>query len=134
MRIALLSDIHGNSIALDAVLADIQAQGGADDYWFLGDYAAIGFDPIGVLERIAGLPNTLFIRGNTEHYVVTGQHPPPTAEQVQANPRLLIKFTEVTNSFAWTQGAVTIGGWFDWLEALPLEQRQIGRASCRERV
>ena len=25
--------------------------------------------------------------------------------------------------FAWTQGAVTQGGWFDWLAALPLEQR-----------
>jgi hypothetical protein len=28
MRLALLSDIHGNPIALDAVLADTSAQGG----------------------------------------------------------------------------------------------------------
>lgn len=28
MRIAILADIHGNSIALDAVLADIQRHGG----------------------------------------------------------------------------------------------------------
>jgi hypothetical protein len=27
MRLAILSDTHGNSIALDAVLADISAQG-----------------------------------------------------------------------------------------------------------
>ena len=27
MRIAILSDIHGNSIALDAVLDDVEAQG-----------------------------------------------------------------------------------------------------------
>lgn len=32
MRIALLSDIHGNLIALDAVLTDIEAQGGVDAY------------------------------------------------------------------------------------------------------
>jgi predicted phosphodiesterase len=37
MRIALFSDVHGNSIALDAVLQDIQAQGGVDAYWVLGD-------------------------------------------------------------------------------------------------
>jgi hypothetical protein len=32
MRIALPSDIHGNAIALNAVLADIAEQGGADGY------------------------------------------------------------------------------------------------------
>ena len=30
MRLALLSDLHGNPIALNAVLADIQANGGVD--------------------------------------------------------------------------------------------------------
>jgi hypothetical protein len=48
-RIAILADIHGNSIALDAALADIEAKGGVDAYWLLGDYAAIGFDPAGAL-------------------------------------------------------------------------------------
>src|SRR5690242_6318503 len=38
MRMALLSDIHGNPIALDAVLKDIAAQGGVDSYWILGDF------------------------------------------------------------------------------------------------
>ena len=61
-RIALLADIHGNSLALDAVLAHIQAQGGVDDYWVLGDLCAIGYDPVGVLERLSALPNAIFIR------------------------------------------------------------------------
>ena len=30
MRLAILSDIHGNPLALDAVLADIQSQGEVD--------------------------------------------------------------------------------------------------------
>ena len=30
MRIAMLSDIHGNSIALDAVLDDLKSQGDVD--------------------------------------------------------------------------------------------------------
>lgn len=36
MRIALISDIHGNLLALEAVLADIAAWGGVDGYWILG--------------------------------------------------------------------------------------------------
>ena len=47
MRLALFSDIHGNPIALDAVLADIAAEGGVNAYWVLGDLAAIGYDPVG---------------------------------------------------------------------------------------
>ncbi|HGJ2436828.1 TPA: metallophosphoesterase, partial [Streptococcus pneumoniae] len=35
-KIALLSDIHGNTTALEAVLADAQ-QLGVDEYWLLGD-------------------------------------------------------------------------------------------------
>ena len=46
MRLAILSDIHGNPLALDAVLADIQSQGEVDAYWVLGDFAALGYDPV----------------------------------------------------------------------------------------
>jgi len=52
MRIALLSDIDGNAIALDAVLADIAALGGADEYGGLGDLMALGPQPVTVLERL----------------------------------------------------------------------------------
>jgi len=56
MRVALLSDIHGNSIALEAVLNDIALQGGADAYWILGDLVALGPDPVHVLEQLSALP------------------------------------------------------------------------------
>jgi len=36
--------MHGNSVALDAVLADAAAWG-AEAYWVLGDIAAIGPAP-----------------------------------------------------------------------------------------
>jgi len=78
MRIALLSDIHGNSIALDAVLKDISAQGGTDEYLILGDLAAIGYDPIGALERVAALPRAHIIRGNTDRCLVSGERPAPS--------------------------------------------------------
>lgn len=123
MRIALLSDIHGNSIALEAVLEDIQAQGDVDAYWVLGDLAAIGYDPVGVLERLAELPQARLIRGNTDHYLVTGERPKPTIEECEANPALWSACVEVASSFSWTQGAVMVTGWVEWLAGLPLENR-----------
>jgi predicted phosphodiesterase len=121
MRIALLSDIHGNSLALDAVLADIAGRGGVDEYWLLGDLCALGHDPVGVLERLDRLPAARIIRGNTDRYVTTGDRPPPSADQVRGDGRLLETYAEVAATFAWTQGAVTAAGWFDWLAHLPPE-------------
>ncbi len=123
MRIALFSDIHGNSVALDAVLTNIEAKGGVDAYWILGDFVAVGPDPIGVMERLLGLPSAVFTRGNTDRYVVTGERPAPTPGQVRNDPDLLELYQEVTNCFAWTQGALAVSGYLEWLAALPLEYR-----------
>jgi putative phosphoesterase len=125
MRLALFSDIHGNPTALDAVLEDIRARGGADAYWVLGDLVAIGYDPVATLERLAALPNVRFVRGNTDRYAVTGERPPPTLAEAQADPHLVPQLVEVAHSFAWTQGYVAATGWQDWLAELPLEQRLI---------
>lgn len=123
MRIALLADIHGNPIALQAVLADIQTRGGVDGYWVLGDLCAIGYDPAGVLERLAELPNTLFVRGNADRYSTTNDRPPPSLADVRAQPSLLPLLAEMTGSFGWTKGYLEARGWLEWLAALPLEQR-----------
>lgn len=50
-RIALLSDVHGNLPALDAVLADIETAGIAEVYC-LGDLVGYGPDPAGVVDRV----------------------------------------------------------------------------------
>ena len=83
MRIAFLSDIHGNDIAIEAVLDHIEQNGGVDTYWILGDLVAIGHAPIRVMEILRDLPAEI-IRGNTERYVCTGDRPGPSLEQVQA--------------------------------------------------
>jgi len=124
MRIALLSDIHGNSIALDAVLADIAARGSVDAHFVLGDLAALGPDPVGVLERLATLDDVQFIRGNTDRYAALGDRPGPTVEEAAANASLLPALVQVANTFAWTQGMITAAGWLDWVRALPLEMRR----------
>ncbi|MEE8291327.1 MAG: metallophosphoesterase family protein [Candidatus Tectomicrobia bacterium] len=125
MRIALLSDMHGNSIALDEVLSDVQTLGGADAYWVLGDIVAMGHDPVGVLERLVALPNVCFVRGNTDRYTVAGDRFKPTPEQVNADFSLLPRLVARTQHFAWTLGAITTAGWLEWLCALPLEQRLV---------
>ena len=123
MRVAIFSDIHGNSIALDAVLHDIHARGGVDAYWILGDLAALGVDPVGVLERIYQLPNVTVIRGNTDRYLVTGERPLPTPRALQENFALLPQVLEIAQNFAWTLGAIRYGDWLERLAALPLDAR-----------
>jgi predicted phosphodiesterase len=66
-RIALYSDIHGNTAALEAVLKHIDETGPAERYC-LGDLVGYGPDPVGVVElvRSSGVP---VIRGNYDQGV-----------------------------------------------------------------
>ncbi len=121
MRIALLSDIHGNLLALNAVLDDISKRGGVDEYWLLGDYCAIGYDPAGVLDRLQTLPNARFIRGNADRYVYSLDRPGPTVEQTKADLNLLPVLLEVAGTMAWTTGHLAARGWLEWLGSLPLD-------------
>jgi hypothetical protein len=54
MRVALISDLHGNALALDAVLQDI-ARVGVDHTVCLGDTATLGPSPTAVLSRLRDL-------------------------------------------------------------------------------
>jgi predicted phosphodiesterase len=124
MRLAVLSDIHGNSHALDAVLADIQRQGGVDAYWVLGDLVALGYDPAGVLERLAQLRNASHTRGNADRYLLSDAEQTPTAEELADTARLP-RVVALLQNFAWTIGALNHTAWFETLSALPLEQRLV---------
>ncbi|HVX44834.1 MAG TPA: metallophosphoesterase [Mycobacteriales bacterium] len=55
MKIAVFSDVHGNALALDAVLADAQAAG-AEEFWVVGDLVSDGPRPADVITRLKGLP------------------------------------------------------------------------------
>jgi predicted phosphodiesterase len=122
MRLAILSDIHGNPLALNAVLADIQSQGEVDAYWVLGDFAALGYDPVTPLVKVTALPHASFTRGNTDRYVVTDDLPVPPVKALE-DPALLPQVMELVRSFSWTRGYVSAMGWLDWLTNLPLEVR-----------
>jgi diadenosine tetraphosphatase ApaH/serine/threonine PP2A family protein phosphatase len=60
MRVAVLSDIHANLIALDAVVGSL---GSIDAIWHLGDVVGYGPDPDGVVDRLGSL-GAIGVRGN----------------------------------------------------------------------
>jgi len=70
MKIAFISDIHGNAKALDAVLADIEKRK-ADKVVVLGDISYRGPEPQRALDLIRSL-NTDVIKGNADEWVVRG--------------------------------------------------------------
>jgi predicted phosphodiesterase len=71
VRIALVSDIHGNSLALDAVLTDLAAEE-PDRVVCLGDVALGGPDPRGVIARLRGLGCSA-VMGNTDAWLLDPQ-------------------------------------------------------------
>jgi diadenosine tetraphosphatase ApaH/serine/threonine PP2A family protein phosphatase len=65
MRYAVVSDVHGNAEALQAVLADAEGQG-VRDVLCLGDTVGYGAEPVACLE-IVGDRATAVVAGNHEH-------------------------------------------------------------------
>lgn len=113
-RIALISDIHGNLVALDAVLADIAASR-IDEIQCLGDLVGYGPDPVGVIDRIRTLsiPTILgnYDSGVGERRGECGCH--YATELAKADGAA---------SYAFTDGLVDDGR-AKWLAALPRESR-----------
>ena len=73
MRDAVLFDVHGNLAALDAVLAEAQAEG-FDRLLFGGDLVLFGPEPAACVDRLRELGDQLVaIKGNTDRYVIDRQ-------------------------------------------------------------
>ncbi|SFO03473.1 Predicted phosphodiesterase [Mesorhizobium sp. NFR06] len=68
MRIAVLADIHGNLLALDAVLDDLHRRGGADIILNLGDCVSGPLWPHETMQRLQAL-NLPTVRGNHDRRV-----------------------------------------------------------------
>lgn len=64
-KIAVLSDIHGNTTALEAVLTNAQ-KAEVDEYWLLGDILMPGTGRKNILRILDTLPITLRVLGNWE--------------------------------------------------------------------
>jgi predicted phosphodiesterase len=108
MRVAVLSDIHSNLVALDAVLAHA---GPVDAVWHLGDVVGYGPDPDGVVARLIEVGAT-GVRGNHDAAALGGR------EIDWFNP-------EARAAAEWTRDTID-GTTRAWLSALP-ERHATGR-------
>jgi putative phosphoesterase len=70
MRIAVISDMHGNSLAFEKVLADIKKRG-ADELVCLGDAIQGGPQPRQTVDRLQAL-NRPVVMGNADAWMLTG--------------------------------------------------------------
>jgi predicted phosphodiesterase len=68
VRVAILSDIHGNAVALDACLSDLAAMGGADRIIAAGDLCLDGPRPRKVIKRLREIGANV-LRGNTDRMI-----------------------------------------------------------------
>jgi predicted phosphodiesterase len=119
VRLALLSDVHANLPALDAVLAEIASRG-VDATYHLGDLVGYAPWPNETCERIAqaGIPG---VAGNYDSTVATDykhcgcRYEDPRQEELSHL------------SYAWTREQ-TSAEWKRWLGALPfrLDVRPLG--------
>jgi len=73
MRVAFLSDMHGNAAALDAVLTDL-VQHDYDALVVAGDIALFGPRPRECVEKVRALSCPV-IRGNTDVFVASNDEP-----------------------------------------------------------
>ena len=67
MRVLVISDIHANYTALEAVL---DQAGEVDETWCLGDLVGYGPDPNLVVDQIREIPNLTCLMGNHDAAVI----------------------------------------------------------------
>ncbi|MEW5718416.1 MAG: metallophosphoesterase family protein [Chloroflexota bacterium] len=79
MRIATISDIHANFVALETVLADIE-RAHIDRIVCLGDVTAGGPQPRETIQRVRDLGCPV-VRGNTDEWFLTPQTYDPNSEK-----------------------------------------------------
>ena len=110
MRVAVLSDIHSNIVALDAVLS---ATGQVDAIWQLGDSVGYGPEPDRVIARLRDV-GAIGVRGNHDAAACGG------AEIDWFNP-------DARRAMEWTRRAIGPDS-VAWLRTLP-ERLSIDTAS-----
>jgi len=80
MRIALLSDIHGNLVALEAVFADLRQHGAFDEIIVAGDLAWSGPWPAEVVDLLRA-SGAAVIQGNTDAFFRRRAGDPPPGKR-----------------------------------------------------
>jgi putative phosphoesterase len=127
MRIAVVSDIHGNLSALEAVIADLPSS--APDAVFLGgDLADGGARPAEVLDRLRAL-DWLGVLGNVDEMLFR----PEALEAFAAASKAPAAMWNVVRENAAATRAALGDERLAWLRGLPAELREGGFALIHAR-
>ncbi len=99
MRVGLFSDVHGNAVAFDAFLADLE-RSPVDRLVCLGDVIQGGPQPVECLDRLRSL-GCRVVMGNADSYVLTGDPgpEPETDDQRQARAWTFEQLTETDRDY-----------------------------------
>ena len=110
MKIALLTDLHANREALEAVLRHAAAEH-VQRFALLGDFVGYGADPAWVVDRARAMANdgAIIVQGNHDEAVVRGSRP---------SMRL-----DARHSIDWTRGHLDAEQ-LAFLAALPLSHHE----------
>jgi putative phosphoesterase len=118
MRVAVLSDIHGNLTAFEAVLADIR-QASPDLVLHGGDLADAGSSPIEIVDRLRDL-GWQGVRGNTDEMLVEPNSLEDFASQSSASPALWAAVRQIALATRDALGEERLA----WLRELPRVKTQ----------
>lgn len=110
MKLALITDLHANREAVQAVLDHARAQG-AGRYAFLGDYVGYGADPAWVVDTVMAYVAEGAIAVGGNHDAGAAQGPSPT---MRPDARRVIE---------WTQAQLDEKQ-LTWLRGLPLSHTE----------
>ncbi len=109
MRHAIVADIHSNLTAFQAVLADLENNGGAEDIWCLGDVVGYGPEPKECIELLR----------QYRHLCIAGNHDWAAVGKIDIayfNP-------EASQAVRWTAEQLSPED-VDYLQNLPLTIKQ----------
>jgi S-adenosyl-L-methionine hydrolase (adenosine-forming) len=112
MKIAVISDVHGNLPALETVLGHARAQGAAQTILNLGDLTGYGPFPEEVV-RWSQAPHIISVLGDYDQKVLSDQQRKTSWERVKTADKRLM--------FSWTYDALSKNS-RKYLQSLPADQ------------
>ena len=113
-RIAILSDIHGDTRALEAVIADARALG-VTEYWLLGDILLPGPGREDLFDLLDEIPITAAVRGNWDDCLLEaldGEYGLEDPQEIQ-----MLRLTQYVMEGLDPKR-------IDWLRSLPLMEKK----------